>query len=69
MGCSSWKQDDTIDSTRSIKDLIKSKYKIEDTLTGDGVFGKVFLAHIKDEPDKKVAIKGNFTIPILENLL
>lgn len=58
MGCTSCKQDPTVDSTSSIKDMIKSKYKIEATLLGDGIFGKVFLASFKDDSSKKVAIKG-----------
>ena len=58
MGWTSCKQDLTISSTKNIKEVIKSKYKIESTLFGDGVFGKVFLASIKGAPEKKVAIKG-----------
>lgn len=47
-----------MDSTKNIKDVIKSKYKIEASLLGDGIFGKVFLASFRDDSSKKVAIKG-----------
>ncbi|CAI2365374.1 unnamed protein product [Moneuplotes crassus] len=58
MGCTSCKQNQTIESTRYVKDVIKSKYKIERIISGDGLLGKVFIASIKDEPEQKVAIKA-----------
>lgn len=58
MGCSSCKLDSTIDSTKNAKDVIKKKYKIEGTLIGDGVFGKVFLASKREGGEAKFAIKA-----------
>ena len=58
MGCTNCRHNPTIDSTKSIKDIIKSKYKIEATLLGDGVFGKIFQASVIGQNNQKVAIKG-----------
>jgi hypothetical protein len=57
-----------VDSTRNIKDVIKSKYKIESSLIGDGVFGKVFLASFREDSTKKVAIKGMLAISYSQSL-
>ena len=57
MGCNFWWADNRGKVVSSAKVAIKLKYDIQATLLGEGSYSKIFLATLKDDPAKKVAIK------------